>query len=126
MNTMRNMLSRAKAQDRRNQSPFSSPYSNLLSSPINAQRSSAEERRRPAAKFNLKISPGPLREAEIASDEDGEPEEDHGELSPLLPIFSAEHLGLFHLGSVQQLKIGSDHRVQTRCRFTILLTPYAS
>ena len=110
--TMRNMLSPAKARDHRDLSPFSSPYSNLLSSPVNARRSSAEERRRPAAKFSLKISPGSHREIEMASDEEDQEEEDQeeheeeeeeeqndevdddaGELSPLLPIFSAEHLG---------------------------------
>lgn len=101
---MKDMLSPAKARHRRNQSPFSSPYSNLLSSPVNARRSSAEERRRPAAKFSLKISPGSRRETQMASDEEDEEheeeeeqndelEDDPGELSPLLPIFSAEHLG---------------------------------
>lgn len=101
------MLSPAKARNHRDQSPFSSPYSNLLSSPVNARRSSAEERRRPAAKFSLQISPGSHRQTEMASDEEEEEHEEHeeeeeqndegdddaGELSPLLPIFSAEHLG---------------------------------
>ena len=98
-----------KAGGPRDRSPFSSPYSNLLASPIAARRSSLEERRRPAARFGDGTSPGPPatepieeednedgQEEEGVPDEDeegDEDEDDHGELSPLLPIFSAAHLG---------------------------------
>ena len=84
---------------------FSSPESNVQASPIAAQRSSLEERRRPAAKFDHAITPGTDRiEEEDLEDDAGEGEEeelyeyhgedDAGELSPLLPIFSAAHLGI--------------------------------
>ena len=83
---------------------LSSPDSNVQASPIAARRSSLEERRRPAAKFEHVISPGPDRIDEGDQEEDGEEgeggefyadngEDDAGELSPLLPIFSAVHLG---------------------------------
>lgn len=98
----------------RERSPFSSPYSNLLASPIAARRRSLEERRRPAAKFGDGPSPGPpvtepIEEEDNEDDQDGddnpdeeeeeedEDEDDHGELSPLLPIFSAAHLGTGNL-----------------------------
>ena len=104
----------SRARDLREQSPFSSPYSNIQSSPIAARRTSLEERRRPAAKFESALSPGPTdrvyeedieeedeegegdndveEEQDVDEDEDGE---DAGELSPLLPIFSAAHLGMW-------------------------------
>ena len=108
------MLSpRSRALRRSERSPFSSPNSNLLASPIAARRSSLEERRRPAAKFGEGTSPGPAVSEPIEEEEEedggeapdegdtqevveeGEDEEDdHGELSPLLPIFSAAHLGM--------------------------------
>ncbi len=105
------MLSpRSRALGRKERSPFSSPYSNLLASPIAARRSSLEERRRPAAKFGDGTSPGAaatetvpeeeeeVNEDELQDEEDGEDgeddEDDHEELSPLLPIFSAAHLGI--------------------------------
>ena len=84
---------------------FSSPDSNIQASPIAARRSSLEERRRPAAKFGHFISPGADR-IEENQEEDGEEggeeddvyddhgEDEAGELSPLLPIFSAAHLGI--------------------------------
>lgn len=70
-----------------------------------------EERRRPAAKFNHVISPGPTdrieeeEQQEGDGDADGEGnelfedigEDEAGELSPLLPIFSAAHLGTTYL-----------------------------
>ena len=90
-------------------SPFSSPHSNIQASPIAARRSSLEERRRPAARFDNVLSPEPAEripeedeedeelgdeEDEEDNQEDEDPNEDEaGELSPLLPIFSAAHLG---------------------------------
>ena len=105
------MLSpRSRALGRKERSPFSSPYSNLLASPIAARRSSLEERRRPAARFDDGTSPGaPPTEDIPEEDEEGDdgpneediPDEDEDrgddeddELSPLLPIFSAAHLGI--------------------------------
>ena len=106
------MLSpRSRALGRSDRSPFSSPYSNLLASPIAARRNSLEERRRPAAKFGDGTSPGPVanelvegeeeveqgldeEDVQDVEDEGEEDEDDHGELSPLLPIFSAAHLGI--------------------------------
>lgn len=97
------MASTAKGKVRRDRSPFSSsPYTNLLASPIAARRSTLEERRRPAAKYAQHLSPGPTEDREEESDELGgeqeeeeeEDEENAGESSPLLPIFSAEHLGM--------------------------------
>ena len=100
---MRSFLSPSRTKGHRDLSPFSSPYTNLYSSPIAARRSSLEERRRPAAKFGQQVSPGPTTNREGVSDdeegdvegEQGEEDDDDraGELSPLLPIFSAEHLG---------------------------------
>ena len=95
--------------DRRERSPFSSPYSNIQASPIAARRASIEERRRAAARFDHGPSPGRTdaieeEESEDEENEDGEhdhddledEDEDHaGELSPLLPIFSAAHLGMY-------------------------------
>lgn len=84
-------------------SPFSSPYSNIQASPIAARRTSLEERRRPAAKFEQILSPEPADRNEGEEEEDEERDQDNqdedvdedeaGELSPLLPIFSAAHLG---------------------------------
>ncbi|KAL6719323.1 hypothetical protein ACLMJK_003562 [Lecanora helva] len=84
------------------QSPFSSPFSDIRASPIAARRTSLEERRRPAAKFDQIPSPEPPdrieeeQENEEEGDEDNEgedvDEDEPGELSPLLPIFSAAHL----------------------------------
>jgi len=77
-----------------------------MASPIAARRSSTEERRRPAAKFDHGISPGLTErieeevnkeddDEEVEEEEQGEDldEDEAGELSPLLPIFSAEQLG---------------------------------
>ena len=90
---------RSKSSKAREASPFSSPYSNIQASPIAARRTSIEERRRPAAKFDRFLSPGSVNRIEEEQDdeeeEDDDPEDDDaGELSPLLPIFSAAHLGL--------------------------------
>ncbi|KAL8745860.1 MAG: hypothetical protein Q9190_002059 [Brigantiaea leucoxantha] len=86
-----------------NKSPFSSPYSGLVPTPVAARRSSLEERRRPAANFDHDISPGPFsrideedeeeEDARAYEDEVDEQDEDGAEeTSPLLPIFSAAHL----------------------------------
>lgn len=105
---------RSKGSKGREPSPFSSPYSNIQASPIAARRSSLEERRRPAAKFDRVISPAheDRIDEEDQDDEEGEEEdeegdidEDHaGETSPLLPIFSAAHLGIRYkyAGSVRR------------------------
>ncbi|KAL9126713.1 MAG: hypothetical protein Q9217_004276 [Psora testacea] len=103
---VKSMLSPTKPPaggERGERSPFSSPYSILPSSPIAARRSSLEERRRPAARFHKGISPGPPEQIYEASEEEDDREDnfedrdvheddDAGEQSPLLPIFSAEHL----------------------------------
>lgn len=99
----------SKTQPGRESSPFSSPNSNLHPSPIAARRSSLEERRRPAAKYDHPRSPTPTNGADDQDEEEGngdeEDQEDEldedeaGELSPLLPIFSAAHLGLLTLRS---------------------------
>ena len=107
---MRPISSRpSKTQRGREISPFSSPNSNLHASPIAARRGSLEERRRPAAKFDQPISSGPVdtihdqdQEEEDGEQEDQDEELDEdepGELSPLLPIFSAAHLGMSTLPS---------------------------
>ena len=97
----------SKIQQGGERSPFSSPNSNLHASPIAARRGSLEERRRPAAKFAHGVSPSPANsvddqdQQEEDGEEDGEEEDQNdeldedeaGELSPLLPIFSAAHLG---------------------------------
>lgn len=100
---------RPRGSKGRERSPFSSPYSNIQASPIAARRTSLEERRRPAAKFDHILSPGPEDriEEEGQDEEDGEDEDqdedinedEAGELSPLLPIFSAAHLGNSYLAS---------------------------
>ncbi|KAL8693706.1 MAG: hypothetical protein Q9218_001507 [Villophora microphyllina] len=102
---MLSSLSRLGAKNRQHgeRSPFSSPFSGLLSTPVAARRSSLEERRRPAADFDHDLSPNPTSrieeedededEEEVNEDEDEDLDEDGaGETSPLLPIFSAAHL----------------------------------
>ncbi|CAO1601410.1 hypothetical protein XANCAGTX0491_005073 [Xanthoria calcicola] len=95
-------LSRLAGRDRQHgeRSPFSSPFSGRLSTPVAARRSSLEERRRPAAYFDRDLSPGPAtpvdEEDEDVNEDDNEEVDDDedggGESSPLLPIFSAAHL----------------------------------
>lgn len=97
-------LRKGRHTHRSDRSPFSSPFSGLLSSPIAARRGSIEERRRPAADFDrdassarhIKIDEEP--EEEEADREDVEEEiedvDEDDEDSPLLPIFSAAHLGI--------------------------------
>lgn len=104
---MLSSLSRLTGRDRQHgeRSPFSSPYSGRLSTPVAARRSSLEERRRPAAYFDRELSPGPIDEEDENVNEDDndnddeevdEDEDGGGESSPLLPIFSAAHLGPSH------------------------------
>lgn len=95
----------SKGRHHEERSPFASPYTALLSSPIAARRNSLEERRRPAAEFNQDVSPGVTgkidddREEEEEGDgEDPEDELDEDgdeDMTPLLPIFSAAHLGSY-------------------------------
>ncbi|KAL8760009.1 MAG: hypothetical protein Q9199_000385 [Rusavskia elegans] len=104
---MLSSLSRLTGRDRQHgeRSPFSSPYSGRLSTPVAARRSSLEERRRPAAYFDREISPGPAspidEEDENVNEDDNDNDDEEvdededgggGETSPLLPIFSAAHL----------------------------------
>lgn len=108
-------LSRFGGKTRRHgdRSPFSSPFTGLFSTPIAARRSSLGERRRPAADFDHDLSPNPASRIDEEDDDhiedndhhDDEEDEDEeqsdedgpGETSPLLPIFSAVHLGEFSL-----------------------------
>ena len=103
---MLSSLSRLTGKDHHHgeRSPFSSPFSGRLSTPVAARRSSLEERRRPAAYFNREVSPSPASpigedddeddDGHDNNDEDLDADEDGGgETSPLLPIFSAAHLG---------------------------------
>ena len=96
-------------------SPFSSPNSNLHASPVAVRRGSLEERRRPAAIFRQGISPGPASTVDDQDqEEENEEEEDQGdeldedepgEQSPLLPIFSAAHLGMSTLHLQKSLHV---------------------
>ena len=90
---------RRAIRQRGDRSPFSSPYAGGASSPLLAARCGGlEDHRRPAADFDDGV---PADEHDImeGSDEDAESEdevdEDGGRRTPLLPIFSAAHLGLF-------------------------------
>jgi hypothetical protein len=92
-------------------SPFATPYTALLSSPIAARRRSLEELRRPAADLDYDVTPGldskidedrydevDEQAQEHEDDEDDALDEDMDEDgdeggTPLLPIFSAAHLG---------------------------------
>ena len=96
------MLSSRKARGPSDQSSIPPFNSDLAASPVAARRNSLEERRRPAAKFGKVLSP--LSNLHEHRSNDGEAETDHGaasddnedeagEQSPLLPIFSAEFLG---------------------------------
>lgn len=100
-----------KGRQHGERSPFSSPYSGT---PVAARRSSLGERRRPAADFDADLSPTPASRIDEEDEEGVEEEEDEvddhdqgeeedesnedgaGETSPLLPIFSAAHLGDFY------------------------------
>jgi hypothetical protein len=85
-------------------SPFSSPLTGVDSSPVVAKDSRMQRRRRASAEFPDEADDGgddaPEIEVDSPSEEDQEedPEEDEnedglGEQTPLLPIFSAAHLG---------------------------------
>jgi hypothetical protein len=102
-------LRKGRHTHRSDRSPFSSPFSGLLSSPIAARRGSMEERRRPAADFDRDASSARhIKIDEEPEEEEGDQEEDveeeieeevedvneDDEDSPLLPIFSAAHLGI--------------------------------
>lgn len=133
---------RSKGSHDKRPSPFSSPHSNMQASPIAARRSSLEERRRPAAKFNHLVSPAAenrIEEEELDDeaveepdedeneDEDGDGdgdinEDDAGETSPLLPIFSAAHLGMRSAYFGIDLEILTS--VQTPYQFITSHTPY--
>ena len=96
---------RSKGRSRRDRSPFSSPHAGLLVSPVAARRSSLEERRRPAGDFNHDVSFATRIAGEEDAEEDDEAEEEDeefdedgdAETTPLLPIFSAAHLGILVL-----------------------------
>ena len=83
----------------RDRSPLSSPYAGLQSSPIATRRAVTAERRRAAADFDddglSGQGDGVDDEEEDLDGEDDEADEDgHDETTPLLPIFSAAHLGM--------------------------------
>ena len=102
-------ITKGRPGRRSDRSPFSSPFSGLLdSSPLAARRGSREERRRPAADFDqdppsaqhMKIDEEPEEdegeeEGHAEEEDEGIDEDDEG--SPLLPIFSAAHLGISKL-----------------------------
>lgn len=103
----------SKGRAHKEKSPFSSPYTGLLSSPVAARRGSQEERRRPAADFDQDVPPSlagkiddeqeeEARNNEEEQDEDTDEDGDE-EMSPLLPIFSAAHLGNYALGVIRFL-----------------------
>ena len=97
-----NSTRRGRGRPQAERSPFSSPYAALVSSPVGARRGSLEERRRPAANFNADVSPAPdikidehEEEEELEDEDEGDVDEDgEGDTTPLLPIFSAAHLGI--------------------------------
>lgn len=135
MSMLSSALSRLAGRDRQHgeRSPFSSPFSGRLSTPVAARRSSLEERRRPAAYFDRDLSPGPAtpvdEEDEDVNEDDNEEVDDDedggGESSPLLPIFSAAHLGppqnLPYLAPAN-----ANHLCQMLFRSTTSHTPSAS
>jgi len=97
---------RSKGRSRRNRSPYSSPRTGLPASPVATRRDPLEERRRPGRNFNHAASPAPVltieeegpKEDDEVEDEEEEMDEDgDAETTPLLPIFSAAHLGIFDL-----------------------------
>ena len=91
-----------RGRARKNRSAFSSPRSGIQPSPVANRRSSQEQRRRIAAGFE---NDGSIAEEDVLMEEDAEEDdadadqEDEDEdgdddQSPLLPIFSAAHLGM--------------------------------
>lgn len=128
---------RVRGRPRGERSPFSSPYTALLSTPIAARRGSLEERRRPAANFNADVSPTPEIKIDEEEDEGGpEPEEEdeeldedgEGDASPLLPIFSAAHLGMsfFHHINLSPLTFANTLFNRYRCSPCLQPDPYSS
>jgi len=102
---------RSKGRSRKDRSPYSSPRTGLPESPVAARRDPREERRRPARNFDYEASPAPVvtieeegpEEDDDVEDEDEEMDEDgDAETTPLLPIFSAAHLGIFGLPTYAQ------------------------
>lgn len=81
-------------------SPFSSPYTAHQTSPVATRHERRFQRRRIAADYDEtditeEEDDEPEEEEENNDNEDGEDDEDGlGETTPLLPIFSAAHLGL--------------------------------
>lgn len=116
---------KGKAKPHRDRSPFSSPYTGLLSSPIAARRGSLEERRRPAGDFE-DVSPAPRIRIEEEAVEEGDEEDDadedeDAETSPLLPIFSAAHLGTSPpIGSTDDLS----RLIRCRCSTSLQHHPH--
>lgn len=82
---------------RGDRSPFSSPYAGNASSPLLAGRHDGlEDHRRPAADYDHDGPPDEHDDEESdgdAEEDEDEVDEDGGLGSPLLPIFSAAHLG---------------------------------
>lgn len=88
----------------RDHSPFSSPFTSA-SSPVATRRGETSERRRPAARYDDELSEDEEYDEDDVDEamegeyeetpEDFEEEDEDGleETTPLLPIFSAAHLG---------------------------------
>lgn len=82
------------------QTPFSSPFTPSDSSPWFRAAAQRGPRRAHGAEHSDDYMPGPLEEIDEDVDEDwtGQEDEDDdgpGESTPLLPMFSASHLGSF-------------------------------
>jgi hypothetical protein len=93
-------------------SPFSSPYTGEPTSPVATRRGFQNERQRASADFEETEAEDDEDEADddeeaIEDEDEGEEDEDGvGESTPLLPIFSAAHLGTEAPTSVVKLCIG--------------------
>lgn len=95
------------------QTPFSSPFTPSDSSPWFRAAAQRGPRRARAIEHSDDDMPGPLEEIDEDVDEDwiGEEEEEEDdndgpvESTPLLPIFSASHLGSFLLRVASFLKV---------------------
>ena len=114
-------LTKGRQSHRSDRSPFSSPHSGLLSSPVATRRGAQEERRRPAADFDRDASSAQRLKIDEEAESDGEENDDDDEdgdedarvdededASPLLPIFSAAHLGISKLQKKLSHKAESD------------------
>ena len=116
----------AEEQKAQKPSPFPTHLTSLLSSPIAARRSAVEGYRRPVVDFHHDVTPG--RESKVDEDQDArgggqesEQEEDEEldeatgedvddedgdeEATPLLPIFSAAHLGILSFGILENARV---------------------